>query len=141
MAEVKKIGHEGIVKSVSEQTIEVMITSSSACATCHAKGACGMSETSQKIITALRPDFEISTGDKITVYATTHNAAYSVILAYVLPSVLLIAGITVLVSFKISETLAAAGALAILAIYYTGLYLNRDKIGKKIIFTVEKQNA
>ena len=42
------IEHDGIVTQVAETFIIVTIQSQTACAGCHAKGACGMSEMALK---------------------------------------------------------------------------------------------
>lgn len=134
----EEIEHEGIVKSVSAQTLEIVIQSHSACAGCHAKGACGMSEMKQKLITVQRPEGAFKAGDKVMVYASLNNAFYSVLLAYILPSVLIIAAIFVIEKSGCSELTAAISSLSLLAVYFFMLYLCRGKINKKIKFSVEK---
>lgn len=138
MAGKERVQHEGVVKSISAHTVEVSIISHSACSGCHAKGACGMADMKQKIITAQRPDEELSIGDKVTVYAAMNNAVYSVILAYVMPSVLIISSIFFIEKSGSNELHAAIASLVLLAVYFVILYLFRNKISKKIQFTVEK---
>lgn len=140
MAESNRIWHEGIVKEVSPQTIEVIINSHSACSACHAKGACGMSDVKQKIVVAERPVFEIKSGDKVIVYAAMNNAVYSVMLAYVAPSVLILTAIFFLEKSGNSELMAAIISIVLLAFYFFILYRFRNKISQKIRFTVEKSN-
>lgn len=133
-----KIWHDGVVKSVGEQTIEVIINNHSACSGCHAKGMCGMSEVRQKTITAVKPSFDTKPGDNVTVYGTMDSAAFSVVMAYVLPSVIIIGSIAILSATGFSEIVAATGSLAATASYFLILYLNRRRIGKKIKFSIEK---
>lgn len=137
MAKNGKIEHEGIVKNVTTDKVEVVILSQSACAGCHARSACGMADTKQKTITAERPSFPVKPGDKVNVTASIGNAVYSVILAYVLPVILIIAIIIILLKTGTGETAAAAGALIGVIIYFVLLYFNRNRIGKKIKFTIE----
>lgn len=139
MAKNNKIGHDGIVRNVTEQMIEVIIQSQSACAGCHAKGACGMADVKQKIITAERPSFPVSPGDRVMVYASLNNAVYSVILAYIIPVLIIITLIYLLLRAGTGETVAAIGALGGIVIYFILLYFNRQRIGRKIKFTIEKQ--
>ncbi len=139
MAKNAKIGHDGIVRKVAEKAMEVVIENQSACAGCHAKGACGMADVKQKVITADLPPFQVSPGDKVTVYASLNNAVYSVILAYVIPVLIIIAFICLLLHFGAGETAAALGALGGIVVYFILLYLNRKQIGSKIRFTVEKR--
>lgn len=138
MVSRERVQHEGIVKSVSAQTLEVVISSQSACSGCHAKSACGMADMKQKVITTHRPEGDIQAGDKVMVYASMHNAFYSVLLAYIMPSVLIIAAIFFLEKSGNDELTAAVTSLILLSLYFFILYLFRNKISKKIKFTVEK---
>lgn len=138
MAGKEKVQHEGIVKSISEKTLEVLINSHSACSGCHAKGSCGMGDAKQKIITVPLPEQEFRVGEQVTVYASLGNAFYSVLLAYIIPSVLIIAAIFFLEIAGKSELTAAVCSLLLLTLYFLVLYLSRNKIKKKIKFTVEK---
>lgn len=71
------------------------------------------------------------------VSANLGNAFYSVLLAYVLPSILILVAIFLFTWWKNDELSAAIFALGITALYFFILYLLRNKIGKKIKFTVE----
>ena len=133
MGKSSRVQHEGIVKSISTQTLEVSIISHSACSGCHAKSACGIAD-----ITAQRPREELRPGDKVIVYASVNNAFYSVLLAYIMPSILIIATIFFLEKSGSSELYAAISSLILLAGYFIILYFCRNKIARKINFTVEK---
>jgi len=138
MAEKERVQHEGVVKSIAAQTLEVLILSHSACSGCHAQNACGLADIKQKIITVPRPDGEIRIGDKVTVYASLGNAFYSVLLAYIIPSILIISAIFFLEKSGSEELTAALSSLVLLVLYFVGLYLFRKKINQKIKFTIEK---
>jgi len=45
------IEHPGTITRIGKDEIEVMIMSSSACASCQVKGACSLSEMEEKIVT------------------------------------------------------------------------------------------
>lgn len=47
---MERIIHKGIIKSVERGRLLVEIVSDSACASCKAKGACGASESVEKIV-------------------------------------------------------------------------------------------
>ncbi len=138
MTKSNRIQHEGVVKSISTQTLEVSIISHSACAGCHAKGACGIADSKEKIITVRRPNTEYQPGEKVIVYASVNNAFYSVLLAYIMPSVLIIATIFFLEKSGSSELQAAIISLILLGGYFLILYFCRNKIAQKINFTIEK---
>lgn len=139
MTRNRKVEHEGIIQSLSAQTLDIVIDSHSACAGCHAKGACGISDMKQKIITARRPEGDFQVGERVMVYADLGNAFYSVWLAYVLPSIVIIGAIFFIEKTGSSELTAAMASLGLLALYFFMLYLFRNKISKRITFTVAKQ--
>ena len=129
------IEHDGIVTQVAETFIIVTIQSQTACAGCHAKGACGMSEMALKSITTEKPNEDV--GDKVIVSASTQNAMLSVLLAYIVPSILIIAVLALLILAGTSEVLAATLSLTTTTVYFIVLYLLRNKFAKKIKFKVK----
>ena len=137
MADKEKIQHEGIVKSIKSDSIEVTIISHSACGSCHVKGNCGMAEVKQKTITVPCPQGKVKIGDKVMVYASLNNAFFSVLLAYVIPSILILVTIFILQWLGKNELTAATITLILLTLYFFILYLLRNKINKKIKFTIE----
>jgi len=138
MTEKGKISHDGIVKKINSDSIDVVVVSISACAACHAKSACTMSDTSEKIINVSKPDYELECGDTVKVYAARNIGIFSVIIAYILPTVLLLFSIFFMIYLGITEILAAIGSLFFLAIYYIVLSLFKHKIKQKIKFTIGK---
>jgi len=134
-----KISHDGIVKKIYSDSIDVVIVSISACAACHAKSACTMSDTSEKIINVKKPNYELKCGDTIKVYAAKNIGIFSVIVAYVLPTILLLFTIFIMTYIGITEILAAIGSLFFLALYYIILSLFKHKIKHKINFTIGRK--
>ena len=131
------IEHDGIVTQVADTFIIVTIQSQTACAGCHAKGACGMSEMALKSITAEKPDEDVKIGDKVIVCASTQNAMLSVLLAYIVPSALIILILTSLILAGVNEVMAATSSLVVTSIYSICLYLLRNEFAKKIKFKVK----
>lgn len=131
------IEHDGIVIKVENSRIIVAIQNQSACATCHSKGACGLSEVVQKEITVDKPEGPVAVGDKVIVTATTRNAMVSVLFAYILPSVLILLLLATLILSGTSEVLAASMVLLAVGIYYFILYLARERFARKIKFKVK----
>ena len=63
----------------------------------------------------------------------------SIVWGYVLPLVVLIAGLFLSKAFGFGDGPAAVVAIAAVAIYYVALYLFRHTIEKKIEFTIFKE--
>ena len=54
--ESNTVSHEGVVTKITDDELEIKILAQSACAACHAKSACSMSEQAEKILTVPRPE-------------------------------------------------------------------------------------
>ncbi|MDR0983314.1 MAG: SoxR reducing system RseC family protein [Culturomica sp.] len=138
MPQNSRIGHEGVVRKINAKSVDVIIYAQAACAGCHAKGACGMADSKEKLINVERPDFPINEGDQVIVYEGLANAMFSVLMAYVLPVVAIVSVLFVLVNMGMSELLSALTAIFAVSVYFFILYLMRERIGRKINFTLEK---
>ena len=86
----------------------------------------------------MRPSFPVKAGDRVRVAASLRNAMLSTLLAYVVPSAVIIAALAGLLQAGAGETIAAIGALGAAAIYFFILYLLRNKFARKIKFEVKR---
>ena len=68
----------------------------------------------------------------------TQMGLMAVALCYAVPAVVLVAAIVVAVSCGVSEGLSALISLGSVALYYTALWLFRDKLSMKISFSIHK---
>ena len=132
------VKHEGVVSRVDEKYVEVKIQSTSACAACHIKSACGMGESKEKTIVVPRPDgkpFEL--GQRVTITMAVSQGNKAAFIAYFIPFVVLIATLLILLSFGVNEVIAALSSMASLVICYLIIYAFRGKIEKKFFYEVE----
>src|SRR5690554_3423968 len=136
---MKKIEHEGIVDQISDKAIRVKIMSMSACASCHAKGACTMADMAEKEVEVpINGNYKI--GQRVMVTGSTAQGLQAAWWAYILPLILLL--LTLFVGFVLTgkEGLAGLLALGILIPYFMGLKL-ADKFMKKTFqFTINSIN-
>jgi len=139
----ERIEHEGKVISIDKDYIGVEILNKSACAACHAKGVCGASDESVKVvevaqdITTLAADYQI--GEIVNVIMSSAMGTQAVWIAYVVPLLVLMASILVFSLCGAGELAMGLGSLGIVALYYLGVFLFRNKISKIFIFSIEKQ--
>ena len=139
MPESAEISHKGTVKSIAGSTAIVEIMVSSACATCKATSFCGSSESGSRSIEAhIGPDQNVSVGDEVRVLMTQTMGTKAIIIGYVIPSVVVLAGLFVLIGVGMNEGIAALISLGLLTIYYVVLYLLRNKLKKEFNFKIEK---
>ena len=133
-----RITHEGQVLEIRNDIIKVSIIQNSACAECHAKAACNLSDTKEKIIEVPNAYVSLKTGDKVQVEASVSLGYKAVIYAFLIPVILILLSLFIVLHIQSDETIAGLLALAVLVVYYFILYLFRDKIRKKFVFTLVK---
>lgn len=139
----ERIEHDGTVIAVDKDYISVELLSKSACAACHAKGVCGASDEAVKVvevaqdITTLTEDYQV--GEKVNVVMTPSMGIQAIWLAYVIPLIVLLASVLVFHLCKAGELVMGLGSLGIVAVYYFGVWLFRNKISRIFIFSIEKQ--
>ena len=132
------ITHEGIVTKITDNELEIKILAKSACAACHAKSACTMSDMTEKTLTIPKPegsDFQILQKVMVTMAVGQGNKA--AILAYLVPFLLIMAVLFAMLGIGLGEGLSALIGLAALIPYYIILYLCRDKLKKRFEYTIE----
>ena len=138
MAAVK---HCGDVIRIEDNSVFVRMTVNSACSACHAKGVCGVSESTEKIVeveTASAADFNIGESVEVALLSDSMGAK-SVVLAYVVPFLVLTLMLIGSLMMGAGEGVAVLSALGGVAIYYVVLHLLRDKVKNKIKFIIIKQ--
>ena len=138
MAAVK---HCGEVILIEGNSVFVRMTVNSACSACHAKGVCGVSESTEKIVeveTASATDFNIGESVEVALLSDSMGAK-SVVLAYVVPFLVLTLMLVGSLMMGAGEGVAVLSALGGVAIYYVVLHLLRDKVKNKIKFIIIKQ--
>lgn len=139
----ERIEHDGTVIAVDKDYISVELLSKSACAACHAKGVCGASDEAVKVvevaqdITTLTEDYQV--GEKVNVVMTPSMGIQAIWLAYVIPLIVLLTSVLVFHLCKAGELAMGLGSLGIVAVYYFGVWLFRNKISRIFIFSIEKQ--
>ena len=138
MRENETISHEGIVTKITDDEIEVKIVAMSACAACHAKGACTMSDQQEKILTLPRPEHqEVHLFQKVNVIMSVGQGNKAALLAYLVPVVILLSVLFLCLGLGVNEGLSALLGFAALIPYYVVLYSLRDKLKKKFDYRIE----
>ena len=125
---VKFIQHRGIVKNIENNTVFVRIEQQSACSACHARSACLASDKAEKIIEVTGDGNLFEPGEEVVVSVRSSMGIRAVVLAFVLPCI----GLTG------DESIGGLAGLAFLFPYYILIYLFRNKINKRFLFTVSK---
>lgn len=137
MSAKNEVTHTGIVKSVGEDGITVNIVVQSGCASCQIKGACSMSEQSDKELDIDCNPAGYSVGQHVNVRLKSSQGMNALFLGYVLPFIILLSVMIILSGQTENEGLVGIVSIASLVPYYLLLYYFRKQIKKKFTYVVE----
>ncbi|MBQ7773541.1 MAG: SoxR reducing system RseC family protein [Bacteroidales bacterium] len=141
MSKDKSVEHKGIIIGITENNIEVEIVNKSMCAACHAKGFCTTGDSKEKVIDV--PYFsngEYSVGDAVSVVMKRSMGFKAVWISYVIPLIILMIFLLTLQGLGLGELQAGLASVLALCVYYLVVYLFRDKLADKFVFTIAKNN-
>lgn len=135
----QQITHTGVVRSVEPGIVHVTIVANSACQSCRARQACGMSESTEKCVDVETPEYaRFAAGDAVTVGAEPRMGVRAVLLAYGGAFVVLMGVLIGAQSLGAGDGASALLSVAGVAVYYFALYLFRHRIKNTIHFTITK---
>lgn len=138
MSRKNEIRHEGRIVEITPEFTTVEILVSSACAACHAKGLCGMSEAEEKVIMVpTDPYAQHNVGDKVTVMTKMSMGMKAVWISYVVPLIILMILILSLSEIFDSQLLCGLASLGGVALYYFIVWLFRSRLQNEFGFYLE----
>ncbi len=143
MARNRMVYHDGTVVSCEGEKIRVSIISKSACADCHAKGACSAADMEEKFIDTILPPHsneQYNIGDSVTVIMEQKLGRIALFFGFLMPFLVMVTVLFTLSSLGHNEARAGLLALASLVPYYLLLFLFRDRVEKDFVFTLKKKN-
>jgi positive regulator of sigma E activity len=132
------IEHDGIVRQVNPNNVIVEFSSDCNCSGCHAEALCNISGKHDKSI-EISGNYNVSPGDTVTVLMKEAMGYKAVILGYLIPLMLVIAGLSVMVSIGLKEFIAGIGSIAILVPYFFLLRLFRERINSSFTFSIREE--
>ena len=134
-----KISHPGVVESIEEGCVKVRILQTSACGACKVSAYCNASESKEKIVDVLNvtDTSHLKVGDQVVVCASRHVANRALLLGFGVPLVLLVLVLLITLRITNEEGVAAVAALLALPLYYSLLFLFRNRIQQELSFYLE----
>lgn len=138
MANNEVIRHDGVVKSVEDECVRVLILQSSACSGCAVKQMCSSAEAKEKEVEVRTADADqYRVGQKVELEGRLSDGRMAAIIAYGLPLVLLLPTLFISVYLSGSETLGALWALLTVAFYYIFVYVFlRKRLQQRFSFKI-----
>lgn len=132
------IKHKAFVKEVSESTLTVSILNQSACASCHANGACTMADVREKEVEIRRSMINYSPGQEVTVIFQESLGFRALIYGYIIPFLLVLSILITTFNVTGNEVIAGLSALGALIPYYLVLYFFRGFLKNVFKFELEE---
>lgn len=133
----KGISHNGTVKAIIGNRLFVDIVQISACSSCQAQKLCRVSEMKEKTVEVTVADPEkYKVGQTVKVFGSSSQGLKAVLLAFGVPLVLTILILVASMSIWNNEKTAVLMGLAVLLVYWTILFLCRDKVGREFSFGI-----
>ncbi len=131
-----EVSHKGVIKEFSKKGIIVGIIAESACAACHAKGACSASDMTEKEIEIDHYKGEFQIGQHVLVTGKTSQGFKALFLAYLLPFILVMMVLIITTNLSVNEGLSGLLSVGILIPYYLILYLFRNRLKQSFDFEI-----
>lgn len=132
------IEHEGIIEQIDGDVAHVKIDQVSACASCHAKGACSAADQEEKYLDVPINGTMYHQGEKVQVQVEKRLGFKAVALGYFYPFILVMLVLIAMLALGASELKAGSFALLSLIPYYLGLFLLRKRIESTFTFSIKK---
>ena len=133
-----EIQHSGEILEITPEFTTIKIIASSACASCHAKSLCGMSEEQEKIIMLPTDPYTFyKVGDTVQVATKMTMGLKAVWISYVVPLAILMILILTLSGVFEKEYLRGLVALGGVALYYLLVWVFRDRLNNEFVFYIK----
>ena len=139
MKQQPQIEHKGVVLASERGAVRVAIEVGEACASCSSRKACAIGASEQREIVVATDEAEnYKVGEIVMVGAHRTTGIMAVVLCYVVPLVVLAAGLVFSSLLGLAEGVAALVALVVAGLYFGVLGLLRSRISQRVTFTIHK---
>jgi len=128
----------GIIEKIDGNLISVKIVQQSACSGCHAKSMCTASDSKEKIIEVTDYSGKFNVNDTVIICGESSLGLQAVLFAFVIPLIIIVLTIAIGTNLQLAETESALLGLLAVVPYYGILYMCRNKLKKKFVFTLKK---
>ena len=136
---MSEIRHVGIIERKEGASVFVRITQKSACSGCHAKSVCAVSsDVKDKVIEVPSSEVSFVEKEQVMLCGQTSMGLKAVGLAFVIPLFLIIAVLIIVQLMGLNDVLGALLSIGILGVWYGIVYLLKDKLEKRFVFTIKK---
>ncbi|HBG69539.1 MAG: hypothetical protein A2W93_13495 [Bacteroidetes bacterium GWF2_43_63] len=134
---MNEIEHDGVVDEVTGSTLKVRIVTVAACVSCQMKKVCNPSDMKEKVFEVLVQDPQnYKPGELVKLSISEGMGLLAAVLGYIVPVILLLAGVLGGISAGLNELQASGLGLGLAFVYYLFLFLTRKQFRKPFSFKV-----
>jgi len=134
----KEIKHTGIVRKVTDDCYFVSIERTASCQGCAAKGFCNLGTDKNDLIPVEKlPHQHFNEGDEVTISVSEKMGWKALFYGYVLPFLVLIAGIVITAAADLPQGVAGIVGIGALALYYVMFGFFRKRVERQFCFRIE----
>lgn len=134
------IKHSGVIQSIDENHVRVLVVQAAACSGCKAKDLCSSSESKEKIIDVYDPlASRFTIGEEVVVCSALTAGKLAVRLAFGIPLVIVLLWTVLSIAvFHMDELWTSAILFLMLALYFLILHRIQHRFDKVLTFWIEK---
>ena len=133
----KEIKHTGVIRKITDDFYFVSIERTASCHGCAAKGFCNLNTDKNDLIPVQKlPHQNFNEGDEVTISVSERMGWKALFYGYVLPFLVLIAGIIIATAADLPQGVAGLAGIGALAVYYVLFGFFRKKIDRQFCFRI-----
>ncbi|MDR1602468.1 MAG: SoxR reducing system RseC family protein [Tannerella sp.] len=135
----KDIQHIGVIEKIEHSIVHVRIVQQSACGGCHANSFCPASDSSEKTIEIEDRSGNFSLNEEVRIVMQQSQGMNAVLLVFIVPLALVVSVLAAVGAVSGgNEIVAGLAGLSALIPYCGIIWLIRNKLKKKFVFTLSK---
>jgi len=133
------IEHSGVIERIEGHHLFVRVAQQSACSGCRARSLCMPTGGNGQIVEVAASNPELHhLNDPVVISGQQSLGMEAAALAFVIPLLLVVSAIVFATWMHWDESISALVGLLLLLPYYASLYLLRDHLRKKFVFTIKE---
>ncbi|MDR1103460.1 MAG: SoxR reducing system RseC family protein [Tannerella sp.] len=134
----KTIQHTGTVERIEPAVVYVRIVQPPACSGCHAGLSCPVSEGNGKTVAVEDTTGRFAVNEEVLLHGRQGMGMQAILFTCVFPMILVVVALAVAFGLTGNELTGGSIGLSVLLPYYGLMYILRNKLNRKFVFTVSK---
>lgn len=129
--------HSGVISQINRGSVVVSLDKNVHCESCHAKGACGVSDSAEKLVEIADTEGRYRLNEPVEVILKKNLGHKAVFWAYVFPFILMLVTLLTASNF-VAEWMAGVLSLLILIPYYLLIHTLRSYFKRTFDISIQR---